>query len=160
MTVLEQSPFFDPALRAAWAQFDPKLANQLLDEAGLTERDGYGIRRLPDGRPMELVVETAGERQEVENALQIITDDWRDVGVKLIMRPLDRDILRNRVFSGHGRASRCRDDGLQGAERGWHHADDLQPVSQFPQPAAADPGPESLAAAALAAALPNARLGA
>ncbi|UWQ58982.1 ABC transporter substrate-binding protein [Leisingera caerulea] len=100
MTVLEQSEFFDPALREAWADFDPELAGQLLDEAGLTEKDGYGIRYLPDGRRMELVVETAGERQEVENALQIISDDWRDVGVKLVMRPLDRDILRNRVFSG------------------------------------------------------------
>ncbi|UWQ54383.1 ABC transporter substrate-binding protein [Leisingera caerulea] len=100
MTVLEQSEFFDPALREAWADFDPELASQLLDEAGLTEKDGYGIRYLPDGRRMELVVETAGERQEVENALQIISDDWRDVGVKLVMRPLDRDILRNRVFSG------------------------------------------------------------
>lgn len=105
MTVLEQSPFFDPEMRDAWASFDPDLANELLDAAGLVEKDGYGIRRLPDGRPMELVIETAGERQEVENAIQIITDDWNDVGVKLIMRPLDRDILRNRVFSGTSMAS-------------------------------------------------------
>ncbi|MEP2716061.1 ABC transporter substrate-binding protein [Pseudophaeobacter sp.] len=105
MSVLEQSPFFKPELREAWASFDPDLANELLDNAGLTEKDGYGIRYLPDGRPMELIVETAGERQEVENALQIITDDWNDIGVKLIMRPLDRDILRNRVFSGTTMAS-------------------------------------------------------
>ncbi|UWQ80097.1 ABC transporter substrate-binding protein [Leisingera sp. S132] len=105
MTVLEQSELFDPAFRNAWAQFDPEHASNLLDEAGLTEKDGYGIRYLPDGRLMELIVETAGERQEVENALQIIADDWRDVGVKLIMRPLDRDILRNRVFSGRSMAS-------------------------------------------------------
>lgn len=105
MTVLQQSPFFEQSLQDTWAQFDPKLANTLLDDAGLTQRDGYGIRKLPDGRPMELVIETAGERQEVENALQIITDDWRDIGVKLIMRPLDRDILRNRVFSGTTMAS-------------------------------------------------------
>lgn len=105
MTAVEKSPFFDPALREAWAQFDPDLANQLLDEAGLSERFGNGLRKLPDGRPMELIIETAGERQEVENALQIITDDWRDVGVKLVMRPLDRDILRNRVFSGTTQAS-------------------------------------------------------
>jgi len=105
MAVLEASPFFDPKMREAWAQWDPDLANRLLDEAGLVEKDSYGIRKLPDGRPMELVIETAGERQEVENALQIITDDWRDVGVKLIMRPLDRDILRNRVFSGNSMAS-------------------------------------------------------
>ncbi|AZV76886.1 ABC transporter substrate-binding protein [Parasedimentitalea marina] len=105
MTVLEPSPFFDPELREAWASWDPDMANELLDAAGLDQKDGYGIRKLPDGRPMELVIETAGERQEVENAMQIITDDWREIGVKLVMRPLDRDILRNRVFSGTSMAS-------------------------------------------------------
>lgn len=105
MTVLPASPFFDPANREAWAQHDPDLANRLLDEAGLDQRGGDGIRRLPDGRPVEIVIETAGERQEVENALQIITDNWRDIGVKLVMRPLDRDILRNRVFAGTTMAS-------------------------------------------------------
>ncbi|MDK3019020.1 ABC transporter substrate-binding protein [Pseudodonghicola flavimaris] len=101
MTVLPQSPFFDPENRAAWASFDPDQANALLDAAGLDQRAGDGTRLLPDGRPMELVIETAGERQEVENALQIVTDTWREIGVKLIMRPLDRDILRNRVYAGN-----------------------------------------------------------
>ena len=105
MTVLARSPFFDPKNLLAWSLYDPDMANQLLDEAGLTERQPDGIRLLPDGRPMEFVIETAGERQEVENALQIITDTWRDVGVKLVMRPLDRDILRNRVYTGVTMAS-------------------------------------------------------
>ena len=100
MTALAKSPLFAPENLTKWAIYDPESANALLDEMGLTDRDRSGIRLLPDGRPMEFVVETAGERQEVENALAIITDTWRDVGVKLIMRPLDRDILRNRVFTG------------------------------------------------------------
>ena len=105
MTVLPSSPFFSQENRDAWAAFDPEQANALLDAAGLDQRGRDGIRLLPDGRPMEVVIETAGERQEVENALQIITDNWRDVGVKLVMRPLDRDILRNRVFAGTSMAS-------------------------------------------------------
>jgi peptide/nickel transport system substrate-binding protein len=100
MTVLPASPFFLQANRDAWAAYDPDQANALLDAAGLNKRDKYGIRMLPDGRPVEIVIETAGERQEVENALQIITDNWRDIGVKLVMRPLDRDILRNRIYAG------------------------------------------------------------
>ena len=100
MTALAASPFFDPENLTKWAIYDPDTANALLDDIGLAARDRSGIRLLPDGRPMEFVIETAGERQEVENALAIITDTWRDVGIKLIMRPLDRDILRNRVFSG------------------------------------------------------------
>ncbi|MCA0871197.1 ABC transporter substrate-binding protein [Seohaeicola saemankumensis] len=105
MSLLSSSPFFKEEYREAWAQHDPALANKLLDEAGLGTRGKDGIRTLPDGRPLEVVIETAGERQEVENALQIVTDNWRDVGVKLVMRPLDRDILRNRVFSGNTMAS-------------------------------------------------------
>ncbi|WP_425044585.1 ABC transporter substrate-binding protein [Primorskyibacter sp. S87] len=105
MSVLPSSPFFDENNRAAWSDFDPEQANRLLDEAGLDKRRPDGIRLLPDGRPMELVIETAGERQEVENALQIVTDTWREVGVKLVMRPLDRDILRNRVYSGNSMAA-------------------------------------------------------
>nr|WP_234171685.1 ABC transporter substrate-binding protein [Ruegeria pomeroyi] len=105
MAVLPASPFFKQEHRDAWAAYDVAQANALLDEIGLDKRDGSGIRLLPDGRPMELVIETAGERQEVENALQIITDTWREIGVKLVMRPLDRDILRNRVFAGTTMAS-------------------------------------------------------
>ena len=105
MTVLEQSPFFKQEYRDAWADYDLDAANALLDEMGLTERDKNGIRKLPDGRIMEFIIETAGERQEVENALQIVTDSWREIGIKLIMRPLDRDILRNRIYAGETMAA-------------------------------------------------------
>lgn len=100
MTMLPESPFHKPENLAAWSAYDVAQANALLDDMGLTERDAEGIRLMPDGRPVWVVIETAGERQEVENALQIITDNWRDIGVKLIMRPLERDILRNRVYAG------------------------------------------------------------
>lgn len=105
MTMLPQSPFFKEENLKAWSQYDVAAANQLLDDIGLTRRNRDGHRLLPDGRPVWVVIETAGERQEVENALQIITDNWRAVGVKLIMRPLERDILRNRVYSGQTQAA-------------------------------------------------------
>ena len=100
MTALSQSTLYDEADLHAWANLDIDAANALLDEMGLTERMPSGLRKLPDGRPMEFVVETAGERSEEENALAIITDTWRDLGIRLIMRPLDRDILRNRIYAG------------------------------------------------------------
>jgi peptide/nickel transport system substrate-binding protein len=100
MTALARSPFFDTRNMNAWAMHDTEAANALLDEMGLTKRTPAGLRKLPDGRPMEFVIETAGERQEVGNALAIVTDTWRDLGIKLVLRPLDRDILRNRVYAG------------------------------------------------------------
>jgi peptide/nickel transport system substrate-binding protein len=105
MTALARSPLHDPADLAAWSTMDIDHANRLLDEMGLTQRAPNGLRKLPDGRPMEFVIETAGERQEEENALTIITDTWRELGIRLIMRPLDRDILRNRIYAGTGMAA-------------------------------------------------------
>lgn len=105
MSALPQSPLFDEANLTAWADFDLARANALLDEMGLTDRTPSGLRKLPDGRPMEFVVETAGERSEEENALAIITDTWRDLGIRLVMRPLDRNILRNRIYAGTTMAS-------------------------------------------------------
>ncbi|MCL5778148.1 ABC transporter substrate-binding protein [Limibaculum sp. FT325] len=100
LAALEESPFFDPVLAQAWADFDLDEANRLLDEMGLDARNSAGIRLLPDGRPMEIVIETAGERREETDALQIVAETWKRAGIRLLVKALDRDILRNRAYAG------------------------------------------------------------
>ncbi|MEL6478618.1 MAG: ABC transporter substrate-binding protein [Pseudomonadota bacterium] len=97
---LEESPFFDAEQATRWARFDLAEANALLDEIGLTTRNPAGIRLLPDGRPMEIYLETAGERREVEDTLELVAATWKKLGIRLLVRPLDRDILRNRAYAG------------------------------------------------------------
>ncbi len=105
MSALSQSALYNDDNTHAWSMMNLAHANALLDDMGLTDRTPAGLRKLPDGRPMEFVIETAGERSEEENALAIIADTWRDLGIRLIMRPLDRDILRNRIYAGRTMAS-------------------------------------------------------
>ncbi|MEL6768559.1 MAG: ABC transporter substrate-binding protein [Pseudomonadota bacterium] len=100
VAALEESPFFSEQKANAWARFDLDEANKLLDEMGLTKRNGAGTRLLPDGRPMEIVIETAGERREEEDALQIVAATWARIGLRLLVKPLDRDILRTRAYAG------------------------------------------------------------
>jgi peptide/nickel transport system substrate-binding protein len=100
-TLLPASPLYRPEDRAAWARFDLKEANRLLDEIGLTKRDSRGVRLLPDGRPMEIVVETAGEDTEQTDVLELIHDTWLEAGIKLFAKPSQREVFRSRVFSGH-----------------------------------------------------------
>ncbi len=98
-TVLPQSPLFREAYRDRWARYDRKQASALLDELGLKKgRDG--IRRLPDGRPLEIIVETAGESTEQTDVLELIRETWREVGIKLFSKPSQREAFRNRVFAG------------------------------------------------------------
>lgn len=100
VAALEESPFYDAAQAQAWAHFDLDAANALLDEIGLTARDGAGTRLLPDGRPLEIVVETAGERTVEDDALQLVRITWGELGIRLIVKQLDRDNLRNRAYAG------------------------------------------------------------
>jgi peptide/nickel transport system substrate-binding protein len=99
-TVLPQSPLYKPEYRDAWAGYDLDQANALLDEIGLTERSSDGLRLLPDGRPMELVVETAGEESEQSDILELVEESWLKLGVRIHTKPSQREVLRNRVFAG------------------------------------------------------------
>jgi peptide/nickel transport system substrate-binding protein len=99
-TVLPKSPLYDEHYRRAWAQFDLKEANRLLDELGLKKRNGEGIRLLPDGRPMQIIVENSGESTEQTDVLELIRDSWREVGIKLFSKPSQITVFRNRVFAG------------------------------------------------------------
>ena len=99
-TILAQSPLFKPEYGEHCSSHDPELANRMLDELGLTERNGEGIRLLPDGRPLELIVETAGEDTEQADILELVADDWRKIGFEIHTKPSEREVLRNRVFSG------------------------------------------------------------
>jgi peptide/nickel transport system substrate-binding protein len=99
-TVLRESPLFEEDLRTRWAEYDPDKAEALLDEIGLDKRDSDGVRLLPDGRRMEIVVETAGEDTEQTDVLELVHDTWLDVGIKLFTRPSQREVFRNRIFAG------------------------------------------------------------
>ena len=99
-TVLPGSRLYKDDYRSRWAAFDPDEANKLLDEIGLTERDDRGVRLLPDGRPLDLIVESAGESTEETDVLELIRDSWTQVGIALYSKPSQREVFRNRVFSG------------------------------------------------------------
>ena len=99
-TVLPQSPLYRLDYAERWARHDPEAANALLDEMGLVARDGDGIRLLPDGRPIEIVVETAGEDTEQADVLDLIRDGWAALGIALFTKPSQREVFRNRIFAG------------------------------------------------------------
>ncbi|AWM87661.1 ABC transporter substrate-binding protein [Microvirga sp. 17 mud 1-3] len=99
-TVMEQSPLSSPGLRTLNATYDPAEASRLLDEIGLSKRNAAGTRLLPDGRELEIIVETDGEASHIVDALTLIGEFWREIGVRLFVKPQDRTVLRNRAFAG------------------------------------------------------------
>ncbi|GGF32277.1 peptide ABC transporter substrate-binding protein [Aliidongia dinghuensis] len=110
-TMLPDSPLYSAADRKAWAEYDPGQARRLLDEIGLTKKNSEGIRLMPDGRPLQIVVEMAGAAAEEGDVLELIRDNWREVGIKLFAKPLQIEVMHNRIFSGE--TVMCIDRGLE-----------------------------------------------
>ncbi|MDZ4867446.1 MAG: ABC transporter substrate-binding protein, partial [Alphaproteobacteria bacterium] len=109
-TVLKDSPLFKPAYLTTNASYDPKGANALLDELGLKARNGEGTRLMADKRPLEMVVETAGEAKEETDVLQLVAQHYKAIGIKLVVKPSDRTIMRNRAYAG---------EAVMTARSGW-----------------------------------------
>ena len=106
-----------------------KLEQAELDEIGLNKYDDDDIRLLPDGRPLEIIVETAGEDTEQTDVLELIAESWAEVGVKLFIKPSQREVFRNRVFSGQAQMSIW--SGLEnGVATAATSPEELAPTSQ------------------------------
>jgi peptide/nickel transport system substrate-binding protein len=135
-TVLPQSPLYEPAYRQAWAQFDVGEANRLLDLIGLTHRGSDDVRLLPDGRPMEIVVEYSGELPQSPDILELIRDSWRHIGIRLFAKPAQLTLFRRRVFSGEALMSLDKgvENGLANATSSpWEFAPTTQEQLEWPK---------------------------
>jgi len=135
-TLLPQSPLFRPEYRDAWASYDLTEANRLLNLIGLNQRDSDGIRLLPDGRPVEIIVENSGESSEQSDVLELIRDSWRRVGIKLFSKPSQLALFRNRVFSGETMMSIDKgiENGLATAAMSpWEFAPTTQQQLEWPK---------------------------
>jgi hypothetical protein len=71
-----------------------------LDELQLTEREPRSKRLMPDGRPLDIIVETACEEYEHANVLELIRDSLAKASIALFIKPMTREVLRKRVTAG------------------------------------------------------------
>ena len=94
------SPEFDPEFPKVWAQYDPKLANDLLDKLGLT-KGSDGIRKRPDGKPLEFVVEHISATGSPENDQhELVKGYWEAIGIRATMKQVERSLYEEHCRTG------------------------------------------------------------
>jgi peptide/nickel transport system substrate-binding protein len=77
-----------------YAQYDPAMANALLDEIGLVDADGDGNRDLPNGDPLVLNLQFA--TQGISSKLvELVGQNWKDVGVNAVVKEVTTDEYRS-----------------------------------------------------------------
>jgi ABC-type dipeptide/oligopeptide/nickel transport system permease component/ABC-type transport system substrate-binding protein len=89
------SPFHSENAARAYASFEPERARGMLDEIGLTQRDGEGMRTYPDGSRMEFYILTTTAMDA--GAIQMVADNWAAVGVRAKLRVRSQQLARSEV---------------------------------------------------------------
>lgn len=82
-----------------WAQFhiyteyDPLLADQLLDAVGLNKWDkDHTIRLRPDGEPLKIVFHVSTKFPEQVPIAEMYKKYWADRGIEVIIKPVAEDV--------------------------------------------------------------------
>jgi peptide/nickel transport system substrate-binding protein len=78
-------------------EYDPDRANELLDAAGLDQRDDEGYRLLPNGERFTFNVNYTGiEQPDWGDALEIIAEQWEELGIEVNSSSVERSIYYSR----------------------------------------------------------------
>jgi peptide/nickel transport system substrate-binding protein len=110
------SKYYKPAHGEAWAQYDPDLANQLLDEMGLDQKDSEGFRLRPDGQRLSYQIEHCGIRVGASTGkyCEMVVTYWREVGIDATVKEISESLYNERmngdqVHCGIWHNDRCTD---------------------------------------------------
>ncbi len=86
--------FVTEEMAQASAQFDPDMANALLDEIGMVDIDGDGMRELPNGDTLVLNMQVATQGISIK-LVELVGQNWREVGINNTVKEVTTDEYRS-----------------------------------------------------------------
>lgn len=78
----------------SYTQFDPDMANALLDEIGMVDVDGDGMRELPNGEKLVLNMQVATQGISIK-LVELVGQNWREVGIDNTVKEVTTDEYRS-----------------------------------------------------------------
>ncbi|MBC7813021.1 MAG: ABC transporter substrate-binding protein, partial [Burkholderiales bacterium] len=102
---LPGTALYNERLATQYTEFDIDLANQMLDEAGFTERNADGIRLAADGNPISFVMVYSEFPAGAAQVMEFVQRYWREIGIDMQPREMPREAFDELVYSnGHDAA--------------------------------------------------------
>jgi peptide/nickel transport system substrate-binding protein len=94
------SPYHVEETYRAYAEYDPEKAKQMLDKAGMKDSDGDGVRELPSGEDVKLVIDVS-EHDLYTPTVEMLVESLADVGIKLVMNVQHQNLIEERWEEGN-----------------------------------------------------------
>ncbi|HLT61009.1 MAG TPA: ABC transporter substrate-binding protein [Microlunatus sp.] len=87
--------------RDSYVAYDPDKAKQLLDEIGVKDTDGDGLRELPSGKKLKLRLDyPPDQRQEHTSKDNQLIEDLKAVGIEMTKNPIPPQSFDDRWKTG------------------------------------------------------------
>jgi len=83
MTVLPNTKWFKPEYETKYAEYNPEEAKRLLEEIGVTDRDGDGWREDANGKDISWQIEYIISEAPREPIAELTKEMWRDLGLNV-----------------------------------------------------------------------------
>lgn len=89
------SPFYNERLAKQYTEYDPALANEILD--GLfPEKNSDGFRLGPDGNPVLVDVQVTAVNTSQVDTMELVEGYWEAVGIQTNINSIDRSLFYSR----------------------------------------------------------------
>jgi len=100
VTAHPTSACFEPEFARAYTEYDPVRARELLDEMGLDDIDGDGLREYADGMPLTITLEFIDWETPKAITLELVANYWREIGIDLRLKVVDGNLQSARAQAG------------------------------------------------------------
>ena len=100
ITAHPSSSYYDPAFANAFIEYDAPRARALLDDMGVVDVDGDGLREYPDGAPLTLTLEYLDFETPKAITMDLVRAYWREVGIDLRLKLVDGGLQTARAVAG------------------------------------------------------------
>lgn len=93
------SAYFEEAVGKLYSEYDPEKAKEILNAAGITDRNGDGIRELPTGEKCELVWDVY-EHDLYTPISEMVVEYLADVGIRFVLNVQHQNLVTERREAG------------------------------------------------------------
>jgi peptide/nickel transport system substrate-binding protein len=94
------SAYFEEKVGTLYSEYDPARARKILDDAGITDRNGDGVRELPTGEKCEVVWDVY-EHDLYSPLSEMVVEDLAQVGIRFVLNIQHQNLITERLEAGN-----------------------------------------------------------
>jgi peptide/nickel transport system substrate-binding protein len=94
------SAYFEEKVGTLYSEYDPARARKILDDAGIVDRNGDGVRELPTGEKCEVVWDVY-EHDLYSPLSEMVVEDLAQVGIRFVLNIQHQNLITERLEAGN-----------------------------------------------------------